>query len=52
MQYYCKDSNCTQKVQFFPVSCTHIVHSILRFRNYRYLRLIINVFPAKMLMVL
>ena len=21
MQYYCKDSNCTQKVQFFHVSC-------------------------------
>lgn len=30
MQYYCKDSNCTQKVQFFHVSCTHIVHNILR----------------------
>ena len=45
MQYYCKDSNCTQKVQFFHVSCTHIVHDILH-EFYDFLQTILLTMPV------
>ena len=44
MQYYCKDNNCTQKVQFFHVLCTHIVHSILH-EFYDFLQTILLTMP-------
>lgn len=45
MQYYCKDSNCTQKVQLFHVSCTHIVHNIL-YESYDFLQTILLTMPV------
>lgn len=51
MQYYCKDSNCTQKVQFFHVSCTHIVHNILH-EFYDFLQTILLTMPVYDWMIL
>lgn len=45
MQNYCKDSNRTQIVQFFHVSCTHIVHNILH-EFYDFLQTILLTMPV------
>lgn len=45
MQYYCKDSNCTQKVQILIILCTHTVHNIL-YEFYDFLQTILLTMPV------